>query len=130
MEKGWPRWGRTRDPNHWHPNADLNGLKCNDFNTYMQHLIHAHPGYVTNLYHGYTGCYVQFVGHQETLAQDLINVLHQLNVPFSKDKILAAGRINTSNTSHTIEWDSSLRRKVLKLEAAALARFGYDDQPP
>ncbi len=127
MKKGWPTWGDPRDPNRWHPNADLAGLESSDFNKYMKELVRAHPGYVTTLYHTYTGPYVQFVGHQETLAHDLIEVLRILNVHFDEDRILASGKINVSGNQHQIKWDPEIRRKVLDLESAALARFGYNN---
>ncbi len=126
MKQGWPTWGDPRDPNHWHPNADLADLEPSDFNTYMKQIIHTHPGYVTTLYHAYTGPYVQFVGHQETLAQDLVKVLRILNVHFDEDRILASDKVNVSGNRHQIKWDPAIRHKVLELEAAAMARFGYD----
>lgn len=124
---GWQRDGSVDDFNRWHPNAVLNGLgEGRDFNSFVAAAMDRFPGYVSALYSHYTFRPVDFVGRQETLREDLVGVLERLGCDFDASKILGAERVNRSRgEQERLEWDPELRARALRLERAALERFGY-----
>ncbi|HEY2827665.1 MAG TPA: hypothetical protein VGJ04_08705 [Pirellulales bacterium] len=124
--RNWNRWGCQGFPDGWHPNSALNGLGSPDFNEFVANLVHARPGYVTELYSRYTDERIDFIGKQESLVDDFIQVLNELNVPFDEEQIRQLAPVNVSQTpKERLHWDPSLRELVTKLEYPALVRYGY-----
>ncbi|PSO78999.1 MAG: hypothetical protein BRC41_19550 [Cyanobacteria bacterium QH_9_48_43] len=127
---GWPYWGNENDYTEtWHPNAMLNGLGDQDFNQFVCNVIDKRPGYVTEMYGWYTPPSISFVGKQENLVYDLIQILSKLNVEFDKGKVLemARGHVNSSPKT-LINWDEYLKKKVEELEHISLLRYGYTNK--
>ena len=123
-DRGWPEWGDRGDVTRWHPNADLNGLGADEFNAYVRRVIGRYPGYVTDLFGGYTkSC--DFVGKQENLVTDLVAVLAHLGVAVDEQKLRSITRSNTSDSEREVEWDPDLLREVERLEYAGIVRYGY-----
>jgi len=73
--------------------------------------------------------HVQFVGRQENLIEDLIDVLTILGYEIDVRAIHGIARANESQKRRGEPvWDPDLRRKVMELEAPAIRRF-YTDGP-
>lgn len=123
-QNDWRHWGDENDVFGWHPNAVLNGLSDDDFHGFIRNVMAKHPGYVTELYGMYAQPQVWFWGKQENLAEDLITVLRRLEVDFDEDRVRDAGPVNISDR-RPITWDESLWDQMLRLEHAALVRYGY-----
>lgn len=124
----WRRYGDERRLADWHPNALLNGTGSEDFNSFMRNVLARRPGYVTELFGNYTQPgMIDFVGKQENLRDDLISVLASRGLDFNPDRIrdhVDVG-ISTPRPGLEIVWDRQLRDEVLKLEYAAIKRYGY-----
>ena len=126
----WKFWGDEEDPDHWHPNAVLNGLGDPDFNQFVRKVIRKRPGYVTEMYGWYTKSQIDFVGKQENLPDDLITVLKQMNLEFDEAFVRNYPRVGESpSPSAEIVWEGSLKEEVYKLEYAGIVRYGYLPQP-
>lgn len=124
--RGWNDWGVEGDKDNWHPNAILNGLGDDDFNAFVRKVVAKRPGYVTELYGWYTQPGISFIGKQERLTDDLIDVLKQLNVNFDEQRIREFRPINESQRPSTpVVWDEALKAEVERLEYAGLVRYGY-----
>jgi hypothetical protein len=129
--QNWRAWGDENDINLWHPNAMLNGTEAPDFNQFVRNVIRKRPGYVTEMYGWYTRPPVDFIGKQENLYDDLIQVLSMLNVPFDEQFIRNYPRQNVSSKpAKPLEWDPNLREELYKLEYAGIYRYGYLEPVP
>lgn len=123
----WRDYGADGDPHHWHPNSPLNGLGDADFNTFVRRVLQRRPGYVTELYGLYTRAPRLFVGRQESLADDLIRLLRQMDVKFDEQAIRSRGRVGASRQSDEHpRWDPGLLREVALAEHGGLVRYGYE----
>ena len=125
MKMGWIEYGTPGDPFDWHPWAILRGIRSDDFNTFVAELLEREPGYVSRMYGWYVDGFVDFVGRQERLAEDLVEALRRAGERFDVEAIRGAPRVNVSLAP--LQWDPVLRREALRLEYAALRRFGYHD---
>jgi hypothetical protein len=124
----WLHWGNEYDPNKWHPTSMLNGTGDLDFNQYLQNIIKVRPGYVTEMFGWYTTPEMDFIGKQENLKADLVNVLKKLNLSFSEDFIMNYPMVGTSlMPENKLVWDDKLRKEIYKLEYAGFVRYGYLD---
>lgn len=89
------RKGARRDENF-----PADGLWSDDFDQFVNNLLDAHPGgFVSALYQYYTGpdCSgVDFVGRQESLADDLVRALTLAGESFDEEALRATGRCNRS----------------------------------
>ncbi len=91
--------------------------------------MRSRPGYVTELYSRYTEERIDFIGKQETLVDDFVYVMKQLNVDFDEEKARNLPRENVSAGSEKgITWDPELRALVTRLEYPALIRYGYAEE--
>jgi hypothetical protein len=123
----WERDGDLDNFHRWHPNAVLNGLgEGKEFNEFVTAVMDRAPGYVSALFSHYTFRPCDFVGKQENLREDLITVLERMGCEFDPRLIRGKERINHSRDEKTKpEWDPTVRERALRLERAALERFGY-----
>src|SRR5690606_24420034 len=123
-------WGQAGSKFRWHPNAALNELGSDDFDTFVRNVVTHRPGYVSELFGWYATPAVDFVGRQEHLADDMIRVLRAMDVRFDEDRIRNFGEVGASpRPKKPIEWDPALRRAVERLEYPALVRYGYVPPP-
>ena len=121
------------EPGVWHPQRVLERCQSDDFNEFIRLAIEHEPSYVSRMYEWFIGPpghdFVQFVGRQENLAEDLIAVLMTLGYEVDAPAIRRIARANESQKRYGEPvWDPDLRRKVLELEASAIRRF-YADPP-
>jgi hypothetical protein len=122
----WNRWGAQGFAEAWHPNAALNGLGSPDFNEFVSNVVRVRPGYVTELYSRYTDERIDFIGKQESLVDDFIHVLNELNISFDEQQVRELAPVNVSQTpKERVHWDPQLRELVTRLEYPALVRYGY-----
>jgi hypothetical protein len=127
--KNWKRWGLQGFANAWHPNSVLNGLGSEDFNQFVRNVARIRPGYVTELYSRYTDERIDFIGRQESLVNDFITVLHELNVTFDEQQIRELAPVNVSKTPKArVQWDPQLRDLMTKFEYSGLVRYGYSQE--
>ena len=126
--RNWRDWGGENSIYGWHPNRMLNGVEADSFNELIENMIKKRPGYVTEMYGWYTEPPMRFIGKQENLANDLIEVLKIMNLNFDEEYVRNYKKVGVSpKPSKEIVWDPDLKRKVTLLEYAGLVRYGYCD---
>jgi len=127
LKWNWRTWGTELNPDDWHPLSMLNGLGSDNFTGFMTNILKKRPGFVTELFGNYTKPNItDFVGHQENLGEDLIQVLTHLGLPHDPSVIRNMPPVNVSTeTSLKIHWEPELRAEVERLEYAAMVRHGY-----
>lgn len=126
---GWNDWGKVNSGVYWHPNAALNGLGSDDFNTFVMNVVRSRPGYVTELYYSYAKAGVDYIGKTENLAHDLADILKLLGIDFDEHFLLEYGRVNVSpKQDEQIIWDDDVRDIVRKVELPGLIHFGYIEE--
>ncbi|MCB2167781.1 MAG: sulfotransferase family protein [Deltaproteobacteria bacterium] len=122
----WRNWPKRIGDFDWHPNSLINGTGSNDFKQFVKNVLKLYPGYVTHLYGFYTKREIDFIGKQENLRNDLINVLNIMKLNFDKDLIIEYERVGVSPKPRTpMIWDIELRNKVIQVEYSGLLRYGY-----
>ncbi len=124
---------KVYEPGCWHPQRILERCESDDFCEFIRLVIRHEPGYVSRMYEWYIGPpghdHLQFVGRQENLVEDLIEVLTMLGCEFDAEAIRHAPRANESEKRFGEPvWDPALRAAILELEAPAIRRF-YADRP-
>lgn len=126
MQKGWKEWGVQNSAKSWHVNSILNGLGDPDFNQFVRNVVHARPGYVSELYFAFTKPGISFIGRTENLRADLMYVLDLLELAYDRERIQQKPKKNVSSPGEfDIEWEPQLKRTVMLLELPALLHFGY-----
>ena len=118
-ERNFKPWGYKP----FHPCAPLDGCGDEDFNKFIENCILKHPGFVTEMYSQFTKR-ASFVGKQETLGADTIRLFDELKIKYNRDTIMELAPINESEP-RPLKWDPELKREVVKLEYAAIKRYGY-----
>jgi len=125
-DQNWRYWGDANKMQDWHPVSALNGLGSSDFNEFIANVIDQQPGFVSRLFAFYTQGEVNYVGKQERLADDLIQVLKLLGMDVNVDQVKDYPMFGVSDpSSEELSWDSDLKRRIAKLEYATFVRHGY-----
>jgi hypothetical protein len=105
----------------------LNGLGAGEFNEFVRNVVKKYPGYVSEMYGRYAMPCVDFVGKQESLQDDLVQVLRMMGVDFDEGFVRGMGRVNESAAPRVpVVWDEHLKVQVERLEYAGIVRYGYE----
>lgn len=118
-----PRQFRSWASRPFHPCTPLDGCGDDDFNKFVEKCIVKRPGFVSEMFSQFTK-QAMFIGKQETLGLDLVEVFDRLKIKHNKQRISEIEPINISE-QRQLKWDSSLKKEVEKLEYAAFKRYGY-----
>jgi hypothetical protein len=123
----------TSDRRRWSvPGVDetllIRQWKSDDFDQFIRNVIATRPGYLTQMYSRFTDHETMFVGKQENLRTDLVTALRHTTLEFDEDYILERGRANVSQAPRSdVMWDEGLKQEILRLEYAAIVRYGYQN---
>ncbi len=120
----WKNWGNAGDPLGWHPNMELNGLRADDFNSFMARMTEDYPGYVTRLYSRYGNLGEGAALKLENIRVELCDLLTELGFVFNRERIQNEPDFHISKKL-PIEWDPVLRARVAELDRPAFVRYGY-----
>ena len=124
---GWNHWGNNRYKENWHPCVPLNGLGDDDFNKFIENVIRHAPGFLTNMYNYYTKTFCKWVGKQENIQKDTLNLLAKFDIDVNKEKVYELNQINKSSRPLCkINWDANLKKEIYYLEYPIFKRFGYE----
>ena len=108
------------------PHLGLNGLGSSDFNEFVEKVIHARPGFVSEMYFSFIKNGITHIGKHENLSADLTIILDSLDVKYDSNILLNSAPVNVSMKKKTkLEWDKDLKSLVTKLELPALLHFDY-----
>jgi len=97
-----------------------------DFGGFLAGCVRTFPGFLTTLFEEYAGSRthaIEFVGRQESLADDLIRLLHSSGESFSEAHMRRTQRINESPPGGTCPED--VREMMCIAELSSILRFGY-----
>ena len=118
---GWPDW--ATDDEAWNPSVELNGLRAESFNGFVEKVLRWRKGFLTGLYDYYARD-AHFVGRQENLVHNLIAIFHFLKIPMDGGRIATHDPVNVS-APVDIGLDLSLRNELEASERDAFERYGY-----
>ena len=124
-QSNFPHFGQQYSVTRWHPLAMLNSYIDSDFNKFIDNILANRPGFASEVFGWYTLPGINFIGKQENLIDDLIQILQMMNLDFDEHRIRTFGEVNKSRYSAELIWDSTLRQKTLLFERAMLERYGY-----
>lgn len=127
IQKGPKRWWIPSWVNsEWHCLREIEDCVSDNFQEFISNIIKSNPGYLTRVYENFVGPaahhYVDFVGKNENLAQDLLKVLNHLEYDVSLKDITSIEKQNVSEGPKP-EWRESDKEKIMYLEQGILKRF-------
>jgi len=125
-ERNWFNWGNSKDLYNWHPNSVLNNLGGESFSDFVSNVNSKRPGYVSELFGWYTQSKIDFIGKQESLADDLIKVLKAMKIEFDENFIKDFRKVNVS-TRTELTWPQEILNKTVLLEYSSFIRYGYHE---
>ncbi len=125
--RNWRAWGSCHE---WHPCRPLNGLGDADFNRFMHNVLRQEPGFVTRLYDSYiqrpSTRPTLYVGKQENLRNDLIEIFETTGVEFDRDLILSYPAVGVSpQPMPPVQWGPGIRTQAESFEARGISEWGY-----
>lgn len=122
-------WGKLNRWEDWHPNAPLAKLTTSSatFDEFARGVCEREPGYVTHLFGRYCAAHVRpsFVGRFERLRGDLSKALADAGEEVPHDLLKRTPPENVSDRV-PCEWRPETLARFQDLEAAGLARYGYE----
>ncbi len=125
-KREWRDWPSRVGDFDWHPNSLINGAGSNNFNQFLKNVLKTYPGYVSHLYGFYTKREISYIGRQENLRNDLVDILNRMQIKCNKDLIFNYKRVGVSpKPKIPITWDNELKHKVIQVEYSGLLRYGY-----
>lgn len=124
VSKEFRDWGRSGDPIAWHVMSSINGVDDREFNAFVRSIHRRDPGFVTKLYAKYVSNADAIVLRNEHLREDLVAAGDRLGLGIPAEAIRAAPELGVSPRL-AITWERAVLDQTVRLEAAALAQFGY-----
>ena len=119
-------WAAQSDLLGWHPCAPIKDCGDENFDQFIRNVIQYRPGFVTELFAQYAQPEINYIGKQESLVDDLIHVLRQLNCSFDEQRIREHAAVNVSPRDQAMSLPHQLQVELEKLEYAAFTRYGYE----
>jgi len=119
------RFGFPQDT--WHPFKPIEKYGHSNFNIFIENIIKHEPGFLTNMYNGFTSPeHIDFVGKQENLMEDILTIFRQLKIPYDPNLINLNYKINESKASRP-SWDKDNKNLLFKLEEETFKKYGYEN---
>ena len=120
-------WAKESDLMAWHPCAPIKHCGSDQYEIFIRNVVEQRPGFVSELYAQYAQPDVSFVGKQERLADDLVTVLEQMDIPFDEQQIRDCAAANVSHHDQSVEISEPLKNELERLEYAAMVRYRYSN---
>ena len=119
-------WSAESDLLGWHPCAAIKNCGDESYQKFIRNVIQHRPGFVSELFAQYAQPGISFIGKQESLTDDLIRVLRQLNLSFDEQRVREYAPLNVSSRDQATSLPQPLQAELERLEYVALIRYGYD----
>lgn len=105
-------------------------IKIPGFNEFIFTVLQKRVPYVTQMYNQYINREIKmnFIGHTENLAEDLMQVLDLLGAPYNRELILRLPPTNTSSTSKEPKLTRFLMERAIELEKEIINKY-YKNTP-
>jgi hypothetical protein len=98
------------------------------FPAFVEKVVSKYQGWCSSMFEDYVGPPdrpIDFIGRYETLADDLVRALRTAGESFDESALRATPPVNVSGPCEA-SWTPALVDAVVKSEARALQRFGYE----
>lgn len=121
MAGDWHPWETGR----WHPQRPIDDCGDDDFNAFVENVLRARPGYVSEMYRWYVeGC--DFVGRAEQMADDLPLALRAVGTEVERAALDRVPAANVSEPRRGLpSWDPGVLQRLVESEREAIEQFGY-----
>lgn len=96
------------------------------FNKFIDAVIDMLPGYVTGFFAGYTD-YCHFVGKQETLRDDLVNLFRYARIPYNHSLMMSMENDNVIPSTEKYTIAQAL--KIMELDKKMAEQYDYNYLP-
>tara|TARA_R110000868_G_scaffold148839_5_gene371069 strand:- start:10881 stop:11459 length:579 start_codon:yes stop_codon:yes gene_type:complete len=117
MEHGWDEAGHVVD----------RVCRSDKFEVFMDNVLRQAPGWMGRYFSMWLGHDLKqlaFVGRNENLLEDLIDILNKLEEPFDEDKLRAYPRTNQGNREKfSVDIPTALRRRIEESEAYLIETY-------
>ncbi len=124
-ERSGSDWAGESDLLGWHPCAPIKQCGDDRYEGFVRNVIERRPGFATELFSQYVQADIGFVGKQEQLADDLVAVLRQQNLPFDEQRLRDCAPVNVSRRDDALDLPQELTAELTRLEYVAMKRYGY-----
>lgn len=106
--------------------GDIDTIVDQPFWKFIDCFISLMPGFISSFFAGYTE-YSHFVGKQETLREDLVNLFRYARIPYDRGLLFGKPNENVilSNERYTV--DQAL--KIMELEKEMVDKYDYNYLP-
>lgn len=129
----YPSFWSYRMEHGWDPNDRVDAeCKAEEFEPFAWNVLKKFPGHVSDLYELYVGRAdgtIDFVGRQESLAEDLVRALRAAGEKFDEARLRATPPVNEGASlrkwKERCVYSDELRAAVAKAERRVMKRFGY-----
>jgi len=98
------------------------------FPAFVENVVSKYPAWCSSMFEDYVGPPerpIDFIGHFESLADDLVRALRSAGESFDESALRTTPPVNASH-SYDAVWTPALVDAVVKSEERALQRFGYE----
>jgi len=113
---------KTRNQSIWPPFRET--LLGESFGEFIEDVLAEHNGLCSRVFANFTG---QFVGKQESLAEDLVRALTAAGETFNEGRIMAEPPYHLTDKSFDTCYTPELMAAVIMAERDAIGRFGYGE---
>lgn len=121
---GWRTWGEDGNIRRWHPCAELNGIRSDDFMGFMRAVNARHPGFLTRLFGRYAQGAHTHVLRNEALAEEFLAFAGSVGWQVDRSRVTATQRIGES-AELDLSWDPEVLEDTVALEKAIFVKYGY-----
>ena len=120
MKRNWPGDGLF-----------IRQVRSENFEEFVRKLIEYRPAYISQRYRLFESA--DFIGHYESLADDLVRALRMGGETFDEQLLCSAPPANTASRDPGLrekcQYPETLRKLVLEVEREAVEKYGYAEDP-
>ena len=127
MKRGWP--GGEKPFRVAGEAFDLEPLFARTFAAFIYNVLYECPGYCSRLFERFTGSRlepIEFVGKQESLAEDLVRALRMFGVEHDAARILNTPAYHVTDKGFAAYYTLELAAAMCEAEREAIGRYGYE----
>lgn len=126
----WPSFWRFRTTTHWEMQHAVDSIcRADDLDQFVRNVLREIPGWCSTMYEKFVGSSEEpicFVGHQESLVDDLLTALKTADETINEQAIRSTAAQNVTSGKTNGNLDPFLKGRLFEAERRAIERF-YPD---